>query len=385
MISMLVLVGVYAVKAVFLAFLAWWQMQFVYGVQADLSQRFFAGYLSQPYIFHLQRNSAQLIRNIMIETYQFTHTALMAGATLLAELLVLSGILALLLAVEPLGAILVISTLGLAGWCFHRLTGRYISRWGEARQLHEGLRIQHLQEGLGGAKDVKLLGREGDFLAQYQLHNIGSARVGQRQATLQQLPRLLFEFLAVSGLVVLVLVMIGQGKPLESLIPTLGLFAAAAFRLMPSAVRVLGTIQNLRYALPVIDTLQDELQSLDANTRASQQGQPLLFNKVLTLEKINFRYPSAEGQALNGVSLSIPRGTCVGFIGGSGAGKSTLVDIILGLLTPGSGSVKIDGIDIQTNLRGWQDQIGYVPQVIFLTDDTLRRNIAFVLPHDQIG
>ncbi len=383
-VGMLVLVGVYAVKALFLSFLAWKQMQFVYGVQAELSQRFFVGYLSQPYTFHLQRNSAQLIRNILTETYQFTHTALMAGVILLAELMVLIGILALLLAVEPIGALLVISTLGLAGWCFHRLTRHYISRWGEARQVHEGLRIQHLQEGLGGAKDVKLLGREGDFFSQYQLHNTGSARVGQRQSTLQQLPRLLLEFLAVSGLAILVLVMIEQGKPLSSLLPTLGLFAAAAFRLMPSAVRVLGMVQNVRFALPVIDTLRDEMLQLDATAPISQQEQPLLLDKALVLEHISFSYPSTEAQALNDVSLSISKGASVGFIGGSGAGKSTLVDVILGLLTPSSGRISIDGIDIQTNLRGWQDQIGYVPQVIFLTDDTLRRNVAFGLSHDQI-
>ncbi|MDT8375573.1 MAG: ABC transporter ATP-binding protein [Mariprofundaceae bacterium] len=384
MIGMLVLVGVYAVKAVFLAFLAWRQMRFVYGVQADLSQRLFVGYLNQPYTFHLQRNSAQLIRNIMIESYQFTHTALMAGATLLAEILVLLGILALLIAVEPLGTLLVITTFGLAGYCFYRFTGHYVSRWGEARQVHEGLRIQHLQEGLGGAKDVKLLGREGDFFAQYQLHNRGSARVGQRQATLQQLPRLLLEFLAVSGLAVLVLVMIEQDKPLASLLPTLGLFAAAAFRLMPSAARVLGTVQNVRFALPVIDTLCNELQLLDTTIRTPQPAEPILLNKALTLEEISFCYPSAGIRALSGVSLSVSKGTSVGFIGGSGAGKSTLVDIILGLLTPDSGSVKIDGIDIQENLRSWQDQIGYVPQVIFLTDDTLRCNVAFGLPDDQI-
>ena len=384
-IGMLALVIVYAVKALFLSFLAWRQMQFVYGVQADLSQRFFDGYLHQPYTFHLQRNSAQLIQNIMIETYQFTHTALMAGVILLAELMVLIGILVLLLAVEPIGALLVLSTLGLAGWGFHRLNRHYISRWGEARQVHEGLRIQHLQEGLGGAKDVKLLGREKDFSIQYQIHNIGSANVGQRQSTLQQLPRLLLEVLAVSGLAVLVLVMIGQGKPLASLLPTLGLFAAAAFRLMPSAVRVIGMIQNVRFALPVITTLRDELALLDDNTaRTSAQDKSLVFNASLTLDQVKFSYPAVETKTLNGISLSIPKGASVGFIGGSGAGKSTLVDIILGLLTPSGGSVNVDGIDIQTNLRAWQNQIGYVPQSIFLTDDTLRRNVAFGLPNDQI-
>lgn len=381
--SLLILVGVYSVKALFLGFLAWRQMRFVYGVQAELSQRLFIGYLRQPYTFHLQRNSAQLMRNLVTEINLFTHTGLMSGMTFLTELFVLLGISTLLLAVEPLGALLVVSTLCLAAWGFNQLTRNPILRWGEARQHHEGLRIQHLQQGLGGAKDVKLLGRESDFVALYRVHNLGNARYGQRQATLQQFPRLWLELLAVIGLAALVLVMIWQGKPLEALLPTLGLFAAVAFRLMPSANRVLTAVQNIRYALPVIDTLYSELGLVD-ETKSPQPGGPLPFKNALTLDQVSFTYPVAEAQALRRVSLTIPRGASVGFIGGSGSGKSTLVDIVLGLLTPDDGTVRVDGIDIQTNLRGWQDQIGYVPQSIFLTDDTLRRNVAFGLPNDQI-
>lgn len=381
-IGVLILVGVYAIKALFLAFLGWKQMKFAYGVQADLSQRLFVGYLRQPYTFHLQRNSALLIRNVIGEVSSTTYLILQS-VTSLAEMLVLLGILALLLTVEPLGAVLVISTLGLASWGFHRFTKKRILRWGEARMAHEGLRIQHLQQGLGGAKDVKLLGRENDFIDQYQLHNSSSARVEGLQATLQMLPRLWMELLAVIGLAALVLTMISQGKQMESVLPTLGLFAAAAFRLMPSATRILGAVQNARYHWPVVNNLYNEFYLLEA-TRNPQYNQPLPFRNALTLDHVRFHYPTAEAQVLREISLTIPCGTSVGFIGGSGAGKSTLVDIILGLLTPVSGTVKIDGIDIQTSLRSWQDQIGYVPQVIFLTDDTLRRNIAFGLPKEQI-
>lgn len=381
-IGMLVLVGVYAIKALFLAFLGWRQMKFVYGVQADLSQRLFVGYLRQPYTFHLQRNSAQLIRNVIGEVGSATYVILQSVLSC-AEMLVLLGILALLVKVEPLGALLVMSTFGLASWGFHRFTQKRILRWGEARLSHEGLRIQHLQQGLGGAKDVKLLGRESDFIEQYHLHNFSSARVEGLQATLQMLPRLWIELLAVIGLAALVLTMISQGKQLESVLPTLGLFATAAFRLMPSATRILGSIQNARYHLPVINNLYSEFCLLEA-TGSPQPNHPLPFKTSLALDHVSFHYPAAEAQVLREVSLTIPWGASVGFIGGSGAGKSTLVDIILGLLTPVSGAVKVDGMDIQKSLRSWQDQIGYVPQVIFLTDDTLRRNIAFGLPEKQI-
>ena len=157
----------------------------------------------------------------------------------------------------------------------------------------------------------------------------------------------------------------------------------AAFRVMPSANRVLSGIQSVLFSLPAIETLHSQL-SLLSPIPAMQQGVPMPFENNLEINQVSFRYPSVEAQSLSGVSLVIPRGTSVGFIGGSGGGKSTLVDIILGLLTPASGTVRVDGLDIQASLRGWQDQIGYVPQSIYLTDDTLRRNIAFGLSADKI-
>ncbi len=378
----LALVGVYAIKSLFLGFLAWWQARFVFRLQADLSQRLFAGYLRQPYAFHLQRNSAQLIRNVIGQVGLLV-TVSRQVIILLTEVMLLAGISVVLLTVEPVGAILVVSTMGLAGWMFTRLTSRHILRWGEALQLHEGLRIQHLQQGIGGAKDVKLLGREREFLDQYWQHNSGSARVSVHQATISALPRLALEFLAVAGLGTLVIVMIGQHKPLETLIPTLGVFAAAAFRLMPSFNRVTEAVGCVLYSVPVIHNLHDEICLLE-EIQSPPPRRAAPFATSLTLQHISFRYAGAEVDALHDVSLSIPRGAAVGFVGGSGAGKSTLVDILLGLLRADSGTVCADGIDIQTNVRGWQDQVGYVPQTIFLTDDTLRRNVAFGLSDAEI-
>lgn len=381
--GLVALVAVYACKALFLSYLAWWETRFIYDVRADMSQRLFDGYLRQSYTFHLQRNSAQLIRNVVNETSIFAHTGLSAGMVFLTEALILLGISALLVAVEPLGTLLVMGLLGALGWIYHGSTRHLILRWGAARQLHDGLRIQHLQQGLGGVKEVKLLGREISFSAQYRRHNLTSARMGQRQTTLQALPKFWLEFLAVGGLAILAVTMVLQGTRPDALLPILGLFAAAAFRLMPSVSRVLGSVQNVRYALPVIDVLYSEL-CLPDTAETSQHGSRMPFEHALNLDQVRYQYPAAEVPALSGISCSIRRGASVGFIGGSGAGKSTLVDIILGLLEPDGGTVKVDDLDIQTNLRGWQDQIGYVPQTIYLIDDTLRRNVAFGIPDDSI-
>ncbi len=381
--GMSVLVSMYLVKALFLAFLAWKRAGFCFRVQAQLSQRLFTTYLRQPYIFHLQRNSAQLLNNINGEIAVFTFNATLPCMVLATEALVFVGLCSLLLAVEPLGAFIVASVLGTAGWSFYRLTRARVAHWGRIRQHHEGLRIQHLQQGLGGTKDVKLLGREADFIEQYRVHNTQSVRVGQFQATLQELPRLWLEFLAILGLAMLVATMIAQGRAFGTVLPTLGLFAAAAFRLMPSVNRVLSALQSLRYALPVIDRLHTEL-GLPAPEPGVTGAPTARLERTLELHEVTYTYPDTAGSALERLSLVIRRGECAGLIGASGAGKSTLVDILLGLLTPDAGEVRVDGRDIQLALRNWQNQIGYVPQSIFLTDDTLRRNVAFGVAAEDI-
>lgn len=381
--AMLGLVTVYFFKSVFLAFLVWKQMSFAFDVQANLSQRLFTNYLRQPYTFHLQHNSSKLIRNVTSEVSLFT-AVITSGLLLITESLVLVGIFILLVIVEPLGALVTIVTVGGAAWIFYRFTRTHISNWGVERQHHEGLRIQHLQQGLGGAKDVKLLGREDDFLAQFSSHNIKSTQVWKLHTTLQNIPRLMFELLAVVGLAVLVISMIGQGRDSTDLIPILGLFAAAAFRLMPSINRVLASLQTLRYSLPVVNILYDENQLLVPNTTITKTSDSATFKSEINLKEIIYSYPNSTNFSLNGVSLTIKKGEFVGFIGPSGSGKSTLIDVLLGLLTPKSGKLEVDKHDVQKNMRSWQNQIGYVPQSIYLTDDTLRRNVAFGLPEDQI-
>jgi ATP-binding cassette, subfamily B, bacterial PglK len=380
--AMLSLFGVVLLKVLFLAFLTWRQANFSYGVKSDLSLRLFKGYLLQPYLFHLQKNSAELIRNTIGQTADLM-VSIVACMTIILESLIMSGILMLMIVVEPIGTLIVGGTLGLASWGFYHFTQVRILQWGKAYQLHEELRIQYLQEGLGASKDVKLLGREKEFINRYQNHNSESAQISKWQSILHTLPRLWIELLAVSGMVTMVLFMITQNSPMESLVPTLGLFAATAFRLMPSINRLLGAIQNVRFIWPVINNIYQELCLLEEK-KPCKKYLPLPFKKKLVLENASFRYPTSEVLALKKINISIRQGQSIGFIGSTGSGKSTLVDIILGLINLEDGVVKVDDIDIQDNLRGWQDQIGYVPQNIFLTDDTIRRNVAFGLSDVQV-
>ena len=386
--GMLLLVGVYLVKALFLGFLAWYQNDFAFGVQRHISRELFATYLCQPYAFHLQRNSAQLIRNAVNEVHKLWFLNLNPTLVVLGEGLVLIGVTCLLFIVEPIGAFIVVLLLGCAAWGFHLYTRGRLLRLGIARQHHDGQRIQELQQGLGGVKEAKLLGRESGFLAKYEEHNAESARIEQFQATLQLLPRLWIELLAVTGLATLIITMLAQGQEAAAIVPTLGLFAAAAFRLMPSAYRVLGAVQNLPYGMPVIKMLREELKltsELPINFKGSVDSRVSnLFEEGIELVNVDYVYPGSSEPALKDLNISIRKGESIGFVGPSGSGKSTLVDIVLGLLTPTSGEVQVDKENIQIGLRSWQDQIGYVPQSVYLTDDTLRNNVAFGIPSAQI-
>lgn len=210
----------------------------------------------------------------------------------------------------------------------------------------------------------------------------------KRQGFLQEVLRTWFEVLAVLGVAILILVLIIQGNEVSTIFVVLGIFAAAAFRLMPSITRIIGSIQSFRYSLPVLETLHKEFQITESVSSASKPENIVRtnseFSDKLTFDHVSFTYPGANIPSLNDVSLNIYFGECIGIIGSSGAGKTTLVDIILGLIVPDYGKVVIDGDDICESLSNWQSQIGYVPESIFLIDDSLRKNIAFGIPDNDI-
>ena len=200
---------------------------------------------------------------------------------------------------------------------------------------------------------------------------------------MHQVPRLWFELLAVAALLLLTAVMVWQGTPSTKLIPMLGLFATVAFRMLPSVNHISAATQRLRVSEAMLSSLHKEL-ALENEIPPSRSASPLRFHDRIVLENVSFCYQGAHEAALKSISICIPHGTSVGFVGGSGAGKSTLVDVILGLLPPTSGRVTVDGQNIHDSLRGWQNVIGYVSQSIYLCDDTIRRNIAFGVPEKDI-
>jgi len=378
---MVAMVLIYIVRSLFLFWSLWIQKGFSASVSGRLSQSLFSTYLRQPYMFHLQRNSSTLMRNAKNATAIVT-CGVDPFLVLLTDGLVAIAMFALLIAVEPVGTLAVLLVFGLSTFVFQRTTRRRIDNWGYQVDYHETKILQHLQEGFGGAKDVKVLGRENEFLSQHEKHLGESIRINRIYNVILNLPRSFMEIITIVGLCLLVVSMVVRGRELADIVPILGLFAAAAFRVMPSINRLLMATQTLIFNRSIIASVYQDflLDSPDSLTVKSNTK----FALQLELMDVSFQYPTAATASLQNVSLVVKRGEAVGFVGPSGAGKSTLVDVILGLFAPTSGVVKVDGQDVQQNLRNWQNQIGYVPQAIYLTDDTLRRNVAFGLNDENI-
>jgi len=375
------LLSAYVIKALYLAFLSWKQSQFIYAIKAHLSQSLFELYVCSPYEFHLQQNSGHLIRNITIEVEQLVQRVLIPGVLLVTEFMVITAIAALLFFIQPLGAFVLFAVMGLTMYGFQIVTQSHLKKWGTERQHHEGYRIQKAQEGLGGIKDVKLLGKEFNFINTYGKYTLNASLVERKQYALSNIPRLWLETIGVLGLTLLVVVALQKTGSPSDVIPIIGLFAAAAFRILPSANRILNSVQSLKYADAVIGLILKEFElKQDSSTG---EGKAIQFNHQVELRDVSYAYPKASGNSLMNITLSIQKGESVGLIGKSGAGKSTLVDVLLGLIRPSSGEVLTDGQNINESMRSWQKLIGYVQQSIFLTDDTLRRNIAFGLNDDK--
>jgi len=384
------LVGFYVVKTSYLVFLVYWQGLVIYDIKEDLGRRLFTGYMLKSYEFYLDNNTAQLLRNVTSEVHSMG-VVLRAGMVLFVDGVVTLAVVALLIYVEPIGTLSIFLILSSAGFVFQTFTKKPLLKFGRARQFNDGKRIQHVQQGLLSVKDVKVLGRESTFISWFNKHNSAGIRAERFQYTLAGMPRLFLEFLVVIGLAVLILILIFNNRDIESISLVLGVYAVAIFRLLPSVNRILGAMQQIRFCLPSIQVIGDELGAMGdgeaiilENKLSRNRASIPMLNQNIHINSLFFTHAGSENSVLRNVNMVINAGSFIGIVGGSGAGKSTLVDLLLGLLKPESGEISVDGSNIHENIAAWQHQIGYVSQHIYLTDDTIRSNIAFGVDESDI-
>ena len=384
----LVLMVVFVVKNVYLTFLAYVGARYNSGRRVSISNRLFRAYLRSPYTFHLQRNTAVLLRNTNSESGTVISGVLGPLLTLAQELLTLVFVFVLLVLVEPVVTIAVFTVMGTITAVFYRATRSKVSEYAKEAQRHRRLSVQAVNQGLGGFKDARILGRERFFLQSYKESTQFQAEADRYKSVIQALPKLFLETLSIAGMLGVSALLVAQDRPLESIIPTLTLLGVAVIRLMPSFQKISMSVNGLQWGQKALDAVYDDLAELDAQEaeiRARRRsGESLAFEREIRFEHLSYQYPGQDGEALHDVSLEIPKGAAVGFIGPSGAGKTTIVDVLLGLLDPTEGRVLVDGDDIQGRMARWQRKIGYIPQSIYLTDDTIRGNVAFGMDDDEI-
>ena len=379
------LLVVFVIKNAFIFLSTWCQVRFLFNYQAKLSGKLMAVYLNRPYAYHLQHPTAELLQKINGELGSLIHSVLSPILWIISESLVVVGLLLLALSVNPLCALAAMCGLGLAFWAYYHLFKARVEFWGCRTQEHSEGMYEQMQRGLGGVKEVKIFGREHFFSDTFALHAQELARYTARHEFLIQSSRNVIELVVITVLLGAIMLLVGIGGGVGTVVPTLAFFAVAAFRLMPSSQRLIGNANSIRYGARSLRLLRPDLiDTCDQQGASSGELSPFLFGQELKLRHVSFRYTGGHEEVLQELNLTIPHGVMAGFQGKSGAGKTTLVDLILGLLEPTQGEVVVDGVSIQENLPGWQANIGYVPQSIFLMDDTLRRNVAFGIEDEKI-
>lgn len=353
-----------------------------------ISTRLLGAYLNRPYEWFLERNSAEIGKNVLSEVDGLTNRVITPLLRLTSNFILVIAMLSFLMVVDPFITILSAVTLG--GFyvvIYLRLRGR-LHQSGEDMMSALEQRYRTASEATGGIKDVKLMGLEPSYQTQFQKSSVRAARAVVRVGIMAELPRFVLEAITFGALLGLVLVLLFRNDGnIAGIVPTLGIFAFSVMRLLPALQQTYHSMANIRGSTAALDLIaKDYGEAVHvAPTTAADAVRSMPVNTALELKDVVFRYASANRPALAGLDLTIPARTTVGLVGGTGAGKTTLVDLILGLLAPNSGEIVVDGTPVtETNRRAWQNSLGYVPQSIYLTDDTVAANIAFGVPKDQI-
>ena len=372
--------------------------EFGYGLKGKLAYKLMKAYIEAPYSFHLGTNSATLIQNLVTSTDMVCIGLIMSLLTSISNGVVILALIILLVNTNSMALILIAIIMLVSLGLLYPMKDRLI-RWGTEGWKSNSEMIRIMNHGLGGFKETRVLGCESYFKQQMEVQTKKYARNLSLASGYGNLPRFVIEAFMISFLIGFTLLFINLNRGDEqNLTAVLGIFALASIRLLPATGNLISGINVVQANSYALDTLFFDLKELEkkqlilgvddrvhpTNFSSSQDSESVIFERQITLDRLTYQYPNANRKALEEISLTIDKGKSIGLIGKSGSGKTTLVDVFLGLFTPQSGDIKVDGISVYNNLRGWQDRLGYVPQSIFLIDDTVERNIAFGVPDNLI-
>jgi len=361
----------------FKTFTTYFQIRFVQMRQYSLSKRLIEGYLHQPYSWFLNINSADLGKTILHEVGQVIGQGINPMLELISKSAISISIIILLIIVDPVIAIVVGFSLVFIYGSFYYFIKNYLNRIGKESFENNQSRFRAVLEAFNASKEIKVGNLENVYVKRFSDSALTFAKNYTHSSIISSLPRYVFEGVAFGGILSIMILKIMQSNDYSEAIPIVGLYAFAGYRLMPAIHSIFSAFTSITFVKPVLDKITNDLKNINKRTNNSEKS-ILPFKKKISLKKINYDYPNSSRTALNDLTLNISAGSKIGLVGATGSGKTTTIDIILGLLEPQNGVFEVDeNIITQKNLRSWQRSIGYVPQNIYLSDDTISANIAF--------
>ena len=353
------------------------QVRFIQMCEYSISARLVESYLHQPYSWFLSRHSADLGKTILSEVATVIGGCIQPVMELISKGMVTIAIIALLVLVDPKIALIVGLSLSCTYGVIFFFLLSFLKRIGKERLKSNQLRFTSVSEAFGAAKEIKVGGLEQIYIRRFSDSAKNFAQYTASSQVINQLPRFILEAIAFGGVMMIILYMMTQTGSFNNALPVISLYVFAGYRLMPAFQQIYTAFTQLTFTGPSIDALNNDIKNLKLFATDQDQG-ILQFNKKITLKNIHYSYPKSSRTALRGININIPAKSTVGLVGTTGCGKTTTVDIILGLLEPQKGTLEVDGkIITKKNSRAWQRSIGYVPQHIYLSDDTIAANIAF--------
>ncbi|HHT9106438.1 MAG TPA: ABC transporter ATP-binding protein [Candidatus Wujingus californicus] len=382
----------YLFKNVYIFFVYFVQYRVIFNKQAFLSSRLFNIYLRKPYVFHVRRNSAELLQRVDSDVSHFYGGVIQQILTVFSESLVVACVVTLLFFVEPYITLIACIILGVCSLVFKKVFHKKLGTISKNRHSVLGERYKLLNQSFGAVKEIKVMGKEDFFTKVLSACCVSYSKLNYTFNLINVMPRIIFETSTVIGILTIVLVILAKNGGAGSTMTVLALFVTASFRLMPSATRMSAALALIRNTMASVDAVYRDMfldigggfEKSSAYSSNSMNGKKKDC-QYIELIGVSYMYPNSNSFSVKDVSLGIPKNSCVGFIGESGSGKTTLVDIVLGILIPTEGMVVVEGQNIFSDLSSWQKRIGYIPQSISLLDDTIRRNVAFGMPDNEIN
>lgn len=385
LVTVVVLIGVYLLKNLYLTLIGYIKFTFIYNNQLKLSGRLIDCYLKKPYTYHLDKNSAEMIRSIMLDSERFFQM-LLTVFSVFSEIMVSALLCIYLVLVDWMITVSVVVILGIFSALYLLIFHNRSRRNGEISQFNDGKMHQAINQALGAVKDIKILHREKYFVNAFTRRGKRKYTAVRNNEVLGLIPAYLIETVCVGAILLVLVYKLYNGQDLNDMVPQLAAFAMAAFKLLPSVGKVNNYLNLIVFLKPSADLIYRDIKDTEdmLGVYVSDKDTTVAQADSIRVEHVSYRYPNTGADVLTDVSFEIPSGASVGLIGPSGAGKSTIADVILGILTPTSGAVMYGDMNVHEHPLAWSKRLAYIPQAIFLADESIRDNVAFGIDEDEI-